>query len=234
MSNLLIEIPLLMAMLLAPVKAEALPKIEIQQYPAVEATYPVELAKAPSVEETIRQTAINFPEVDTLVKIAECESSFNPKSKNPHSSATGVFQILDMHGLSVEERQDPEIATQWAIEHFNNGHPWDSSRHCWGYKTSQHKVLKEIQSDLGKNCVTYAKSKKDLPQGLKTLKDKESHITTHKPAKGLVGVTNEGTAGHIIYVEQVNDDTLIISEGNYKHSFITWREIPKSMIIGYF
>lgn len=69
--------------------------------------------------------------METLIRIASCESGFNPKAQNPHSSAHGVFQILDMHGMTIEQREDVELTTNWAIDHFNNGKPWNSSKHCW-------------------------------------------------------------------------------------------------------
>jgi len=73
----------------------------------------------------------NFPDPGILVRIAEAESSFNTCTKNPNSSALGVFQILDMHGLSREERCNPEIATIWAVDHFAGGRPWASSKSKW-------------------------------------------------------------------------------------------------------
>ena len=86
-----------------------------------------------NIEEIIERVCQEngFTEVEKLKRIAFCESSNNPKAKNPKSSATGLFQILDMHQLSVSERQDSEMATQWAIDNFKNGRPWDSSKKCW-------------------------------------------------------------------------------------------------------
>ena len=69
--------------------------------------------------------------------------------------------------------------------------------------------------------------------GVGTLAQKLSKITSHEPKKGKVGVTSEGRVGHFIIVEEVKKDTLIISEGNWKHGWITWREIPKSLVKGY-
>lgn len=216
-----------------PFEVESAPKIEIQQQPYVIATYPIPEVKETDVERIIRQTAKDFPEVETLVDIARCESGFNAKAKNKHSTATGIFQILDMHGLTVEERQDPVISTRWAMEHFNGGHPWDSSRHCWGYKTSNHKVLKSEPSPLGTNCVKYASSKAELPNGLGTLAQKKSHIISSNPEPGKIGVTAEGSVGHLIVVEKVHEKTIEISEGNYRYGYITWREIPKELVLGY-
>jgi len=87
----------------------------------------------PSIEELIYEVAEEkqFKNPELLVRIAKAESSLNPCAKNPNSSATGIFQILDMHGLTKDERCNPKIATEWAIAHFNNGNPWNSSRSKW-------------------------------------------------------------------------------------------------------
>lgn len=84
-------------------------------------------------EETIRRIAKeeNFKEVEILVRIAKCESGLKPKAKNPKSTATGVFQILHHGNLTIEQREDVEWSTNWAIDHYNQGHPWDSSKNCW-------------------------------------------------------------------------------------------------------
>ena len=100
------------------------------------------------------------------------------------------------------------------------------------YKTPNHRVIKEYPSNLGYNCWTYASSKKSLPQGLYTLQDKIKKITSKEPEKGSVGVTREGPQGHLVFIEEVKEKTLIISEGNYIHGKISWREIPRSLVVG--
>jgi hypothetical protein len=101
------------------------------------------------------------------------------------------------------------------------------------YKTSNHTVIKQYASPVGVNCVLYAKSKAHVPIGVGTLKQKLSKITSYTPAVGKVGVTKEGSIGHLVVVEEVKDSTLIISEGNYRHGYITWREVNKNLIEGY-
>ena len=90
------------------------------------------VAHSETLKDIIRRVAaekqFNNPEI--LIRIAKCESNLNPKAHNPHSSATGLFQITS-HGLSVQDREDPEFSVKWAIQHFDSGHPWDASRHCW-------------------------------------------------------------------------------------------------------
>jgi len=82
--------------------------------------------------------------------------------------------------------------------------------------------------------VAYIKSKRDIGNGFGNLNQKKTKIKTQTAKRGMVGVTPEGPAGHLVFVEEVRDNTLIISEGNYRHSFVTWREIPKSLPLGFF
>lgn len=102
------------------------------------------------------------------------------------------------------------------------------------YKTEYHEVIKKQPSDLGYNCWAYAHSKSELPQGLYTLQDKLSKITTKTPRVGKVGVTAEGGIGHLVVVEKIEPDGILISEGNYIHGFISWRKLPPEKILGYF
>jgi len=57
-----------------------------------------------------------------LSRLAMCESGLNPLAKNKHSSALGLFQILDSHGLTVEQRTDVDFATRWTIDQLMEGH----------------------------------------------------------------------------------------------------------------
>lgn len=90
--------------------------------------------KVETVEETIRRVAGDFPEAETLVKIAFCESSFDRLAENKESSAKGVFQILDMHKLSAVERFNVETSTRLAVEKATKDgfKAWNASKHCWG------------------------------------------------------------------------------------------------------
>ena len=45
--------------------------------------------------EIIRQAQEYNVDVDTALRVANCESSFNRFAKNPNSSAKGVYQFLD-------------------------------------------------------------------------------------------------------------------------------------------
>lgn len=91
------------------------------------------------VANKIIMTAVEegFEDPEKLVRIAKAESSLNPKAKNPKSSATGVFQILDMHGLSKEDREDVVKATRWAIARIRKRggyQDWKSSEDKWNKK----------------------------------------------------------------------------------------------------
>lgn len=94
-------------------------------------------------------------------------------------------------------------------------------------------IISQYASPLGTNCVAYAKSKGHVPVGVSTLSQKISHVTSRKPEKGKFGITEEGPVGHFVYVEEVKKETIIISEGNFIHGYITFREISKEKIIGY-
>jgi hypothetical protein len=109
---------------------------EIKEIPVeqVESTLPAPTEEL-SVEEQIREVAQEngFDDADLLVDIAFCESSLNPQATNGTSSATGLFQILDMHGLTVAERMDVATSTEWTISKIEKGglNAWNASKHCW-------------------------------------------------------------------------------------------------------
>lgn len=93
--------------------------------------------KEMSVEDEIRTIAKreNFKDADLLVRIASCESGLIPRrdSDVKTSSAKGLFQILNMHGLTAEERYDTDTSTTWAINKIKAGglNAWNASKHCW-------------------------------------------------------------------------------------------------------
>ncbi len=95
-------------------------------------------------------------------------------------------------------------------------------------------VVYEERSSLGYNCVRYARTQTDLPQGLWTLKDKTKHIRTIHPEQGLVAVTNEGKGGHLSIVVEVEPETIIVRESNYRRGYITLRRLSKNKILGYY
>ena len=86
-----------------------------------------------------------FTEVEKLKRIASCESSNDPKVKNPNpnSSATGLFQFTKgtwkdgckQLGVDwdLEDRKDVEKSTVMTIHFINRGEisRWNETRHCW-------------------------------------------------------------------------------------------------------
>ena len=89
------------------------------------------------VEEEIRQIAKehNFKQADLLVKIAFCESSFNPLAVNYNkdgSSDYGLFQYNSIHNFG-ELPLDVRWSTEKTIEWIREGklHAWNASKKCW-------------------------------------------------------------------------------------------------------
>ena len=91
-----------------------------------------------------------------------------------------------------------------------------------------------MPSPDGYNCVQFVKKKRpDIGTGYGSLVEKLSKATIKEPKRGLIGITPEGWSGHLVYVLEVKEKTIIVEESNYKRGFITKREIPKSLVIGY-
>ena len=79
-----------------------------------------------------------FKDAPVMVSIARAESQFNPKAKNPNSTATGVFQILigtwnDPYYGCVGERTDPQDNIDCARKIYEKSGtvPWNSSKANW-------------------------------------------------------------------------------------------------------
>ena len=100
-----------------------------------------------NIEEIIERVCQEngFTEVEKLKRIASCESSNDPKVKNPNpnSSATGLFQFTKgtwqdgckQLGVDwdLEDRKDVEKATVMTIHFIGRGEisRWNETRHCW-------------------------------------------------------------------------------------------------------
>lgn len=52
------------------------------------------LMASPSVTEAINLACVVYGSCSTLWALARCESTLNPRARNPSSSATGLYQIL--------------------------------------------------------------------------------------------------------------------------------------------
>ena len=101
--------------------------------------------KEPTVEEMIIEYAtLKDVDPDLALRIARCESNFNPKAKNPNSSASGVYQWIkgsfEYYGKLYwkddyyqKDRFNPkdniELAI-WVISTKGTS-DWTESRHCW-------------------------------------------------------------------------------------------------------
>ena len=100
-----------------------------------------------TIEEIIERVCQEkgFTEIEKLKRIASCESSNDPKVKNPNpnSSATGLFQFTKgtwqdgckQLGVDwdLEDRKDVEKATVMTIHFIGRGEisRWNETRHCW-------------------------------------------------------------------------------------------------------
>lgn len=90
--------------------------------------YPLTTVQAKSVQ-IIREAW--HPEGHTLtrqaLRVAYCESRFNPRADNPTSTAWGLFQFLD--GYHMSARRQAVRARDWY--HRRKWQPWISSSSCW-------------------------------------------------------------------------------------------------------
>lgn len=99
-------------------------------------TAPVAPVKAYTPLTAKKMVEIEFVNVPVMIRIAKAESGFNEKSRNPHSTAKGVYQILDgtwkAYGckgdvLNAEEN----IACARIIYERDGTVPWNSSASSW-------------------------------------------------------------------------------------------------------
>ncbi|MDH3306126.1 MAG: transglycosylase SLT domain-containing protein [Acidimicrobiia bacterium] len=79
--------------------------------------------------------------VEEALRVMACESGGNPNAKNPHSTATGLFQFLDgtwawssvLAGYAGHSRLDPEAniaVAAWLVDYsIRSGHPYGA----WGH-----------------------------------------------------------------------------------------------------
>ena len=84
-------------------------------------------------------------------------------------------------------------------------------------------------------CVEYIRSKtKYCPPKVKTAKD--IPILKFQPIVGSLALFDYKPFGHVAYVEKVNQDSIEISEANYKKCQITYRtvKLDDPHLLGYF
>jgi len=82
--------------------------------------------------------AIEFANEPVMIRIADAESDFNPLAKNPHSSAKGIFQIIDGTWKHYKCEGDvlnavDNIQCARKIYDKENTHPWKASEHVWNH-----------------------------------------------------------------------------------------------------
>lgn len=79
--------------------------------------------------------AVFTEDCKTALKVAKCESGFNPKAKNKQSSARGLFQIMSsVHQVKEAWLFNPDTNIQIAHDLYirQGWGPWTSSKSCWG------------------------------------------------------------------------------------------------------
>ena len=84
----------------------------------------------------------HFPpeEVYNAMAIMACESMGDPRAhnkKDPSGGSVGLFQINGVHGLSFEDRADPETNIAWAAWHHGRVGRWGTS---WGWYNCARKL----------------------------------------------------------------------------------------------
>ncbi len=97
------------------------------------ASAPILPPRPPTIEEKILAA---FPEAPIMLKVAMAESKLVPTAKNPHSSAKGLFQVLDgtwrdagCTGNVLNE--DDNIACARKLFEDSGLSPWEASREHW-------------------------------------------------------------------------------------------------------
>ena len=83
----------------------------------------------------------NHIDSELLLRIAKCESGFNPNARNKHSTASGLFQFIDStfinqaqaREIEWTDKNDPEIQAELAARMIADGGlgHWNASRNCW-------------------------------------------------------------------------------------------------------
>ena len=101
-----------------------------------------------TIEEKIERVAWKYKvDSDLALAVARAESNFDPKAKNPLSTASGIFQFLDgtfkqfclkSYSLtnSMAEKNDPDIQIECAMRMISEGglSHWYASQHLWKTK----------------------------------------------------------------------------------------------------
>lgn len=97
------------------------------------ASAPILPPKPPTIEEKILYA---FPDAPIMLKVAIAESRLVPTAKNPESSATGLFQVLQGTWIGAGCKGDPKnaddnIACARKLYDDSGLVPWEASREHW-------------------------------------------------------------------------------------------------------
>jgi len=96
---------------------------------------------SPISENEVLESLTDFRDIPVIKRIIFCESTNNPKAKNPTSSAKGLMQIINktagecMDYFGREMNMLDEADNLACGEYLYNRYqlkPWVSSRGCWG------------------------------------------------------------------------------------------------------
>lgn len=76
-----------------------------------------------------------FPDAPVMLRIARAESHLIPTAKNPHSTATGLFQVLNgtakAYGCGIQTDPEQSIECARKIYDAEGTTPWNSSKANW-------------------------------------------------------------------------------------------------------
>jgi hypothetical protein len=96
----------------------------------------VKQANAESFVTVQNSSAYTLPPI--FAKIKQCESGNDPVAQNPHSTASGLYQVLNStwnnyDGYARAMYAPPAVQEQFALELYTRRgtEPWISSSSCW-------------------------------------------------------------------------------------------------------
>lgn len=120
------------------------PFIEFDNYTHAEALKsPVITTKAEVVGMIAKKSVERKLDPILSLRIAFCESSYNPKAKNPSSTASGLYMFtkptwlegIRKRGLdwTWENVKDPAKNLDMFLWYYEQGklNKWNASKHCW-------------------------------------------------------------------------------------------------------
>lgn len=185
-----------------------------------------------------------LPEV--LKQIRQCESRGDYLAQNKISSASGAFQALNStfnnyQGYTRAKDAPKYIQDQFALELYQRRgvSPWNASIHCWGKKAPQiaksngDLTVKPASYFIAGTCTYYVATKFLVTWGgnanMWAINARAQGYRVDKtPEAGSVMETYESSgAGHVAYIEKIENGTIFISDMNFAGKWIiTERQFP--------